>query len=113
MEPSGDWTPNPQSPRHGQKEEEMRLCRLVEVLDLEDGLRLGPMWVWEEEDCPDAGHMVRIGVHFIPTQIRSVHIPIPFGGIGTLMEWTIPITLNFIPNIHKQWVHGRAMMNLL
>jgi hypothetical protein len=34
---------------------------LVEVLDSEDGLRLGPMWVGEEEDFPDAGDLEDIG----------------------------------------------------
>jgi hypothetical protein len=85
---------------------------LVEVLDLEDGLRLGPMWAWEEEGCPDAGHVALAGTHLMPTHVRSVHIPIPFRGIWTLMEWIIPLTLNFIRNIRKQWVRGKAPMNL-
>jgi hypothetical protein len=85
---------------------------LVEVLDLEDGLRLGPMWVGEEEDFPDAGHMVPVGVHLMQTHVRSVHIPPPFQGTGDLMEWIIPFTLKSIPNIHKPWVWGRAFMNL-
>ena len=64
----------------------MQLCGLVEVLDLEDGLRLGPMWVREEEDFPDAGHMVPVGVHHMPTHVRPLYIPIPSPGIGDLME---------------------------
>lgn len=86
MEPVGIGHPIPISPRHEQKEKEVSLCPSVEVLDLEDGLRLGPMWAGEEEDCPDAGHMVPIGVHLMPTQIGLVHIPIPSPGIGDLME---------------------------
>jgi hypothetical protein len=43
MEPVGIGQPIPISPRHEQKEEEVSLCRSVEVLDLEDGLQLGRM----------------------------------------------------------------------
>ncbi|MGB9629314.1 MAG: hypothetical protein ACPL6D_11695 [Thermodesulfobacteriota bacterium] len=59
---------------------------MVEVLDLEDGLRLGPMWVGEEGDCPDAGHTVPVGVHLTQTHVRSVYIPIPSQRTGDLME---------------------------
>ena len=46
---------------------------MVEVLDSEDGLRLGPMWVGEEEDFPDAGHMVPVGAHLMPTRMGTMH----------------------------------------
>ena len=30
-------------------------------MDLGDGPHPGHMWAWEEEDCPDVGHMVASG----------------------------------------------------
>lgn len=60
---------------------------MAKVLDLEDCLRLGPMWVGDEEDFPDAEDtgdmdpMVTSGMH--PTFVHMglmrthmVHLPI-------------------------------------
>jgi hypothetical protein len=69
---------------------EVRVCLSVEVLDSGDGLRAGPIPAGEEEVCPDAGHMVPIGMHLMlmRTQVGLVPIPTltPRPGIGDLME---------------------------
>jgi hypothetical protein len=62
----------------------VRVCASVEDLDSGDGLPVGLMWAGEEEVCPDAGLMVAIGMHLIPTQVGLVPILCP--GIGDLME---------------------------
>ena len=67
---------------------EVRVCHLEEVLDLGEGLRPGLIPAGEEEVYPDAGHMVPIGIHLVPTQVGLVPIPTPTPcpGIGNLME---------------------------
>ena len=85
-------------------------------MDSGDGLHPGHMWAWEEEDCPDVGHIVPSGVRPIPILTgwlthMALGRRIPMVGGWAILPTARCTLMDILQGIRTHRVHGEVLMD--